>query len=321
MASLRQKEGFYRSVASLLRVGIPLPTALDKLGISGLESTSYTTLQARIRAGHPLGEALAEAASLFTPLETALLTAGERCGRLDQACEGLATHFAALAEGRETLRRKLLYPILLLHFGVLGLALPKLLTEGLPAFAAQVLPFFLAAYTLVLTPFLAWRLFDGLQNPLLQSVCNLLPVIGPILRQFALARFCRTYGLGLGAGLNLFEILRLAGDASGSHRIRTAALDAIEHARGGRPPGPVLAASRTFPTSLMQLWVVGEETGSLDQDLERWSHDAERDAHARFAQAVDLTIKAASAFVALLLGWRIISAYQQIIDGYLELIP
>jgi type II secretory pathway component PulF len=71
----------------------------------------------------------------------------------------------------------------------------------------------------------------------------------------------------------------------------------------------------------MQLWVVGEETGSLDQDLERWSRDAERDAHARSAQAVDLTIKAASALVALLLGWRIISAYQQIIDGYLELIP
>lgn len=292
--SHREKQRFFDSLARLIRSGITLPAALDKLSGSadrGLRSV-IKPLRKSFAAGHTATEAFARLPRELGAMEVSVLGAAERTGRMDQVLHQLADYHGALAQARDQARAKLLYPAFLFHFGVLLLSLPRLLPKselsteppglehGLGAYLWATLGLFAAIYA---TGFLLLLFVRGLtrlaaENAALDRLLGWIPLVGGLRRNFALARFCLTYELHLGAGVNTPDALRTAGEASQSGTIRRAVGKAVPAVQSGAQVGEVLAEQGALPGSLIEGLLVGEESGQLDQVLSRLAATYQADA-------------------------------------------
>jgi len=137
-----------------------------------------------------------------------------------------------------------------------------------------------------------------------------IPVLGKIRRSFALSRFCTVYGLQLDAGINVIDAVLAASRASLSGLVRTAVNSAVPQIRTGSQVGPLLAASDAFPTELTQSLIVGEETGSLDDELRRMGKEFRENAVSALEMFADWLPKLLYVGIVVYMAWKIVSLYQ-----------
>ena len=105
----------------------------------------------------------------------------------------------------------------------------------------------------------------------LDRTLGLIPLLGKLRRYLALSRFCATYEMQLQAGINALDSLQAAGDASQSAAIRAAVARILPKMRGGVSLGSLITGESVFPSALQRSVRLGEESGSLDEDLVRWA--------------------------------------------------
>ena len=110
------------------------------------------------------------------------------------------------------------------------------------------------------------------------TLLGFIPLVGKIRSNFAHARFCMTYELHLGAGVNAIEALETAADASQSGCVRRAVARAVPEVRGGARVGETFAAAASLPGELIEGLLVGEESGQLDKTLLRLAEMYQTDA-------------------------------------------
>ena len=115
------------------------------------------------------------------------------------------------------------------------------------------------------------------------------PIIGPLMAQFAMARFCRMLGTLLGAGVPLINGLNVARRSIGNQVLVDAVSNSIERVKEGKPLGPSLGDCRElFSGSTLEMISVAEESGRLDQELVRISNVTEGDLDRQLKTAVAL---------------------------------
>jgi type II secretory pathway component PulF len=113
------------------------------------------------------------------------------------------------------------------------------------------------------------------------------PVVGPLVAQFAMARFCRMLGTLLGAGVPLINGLNVARRSIGNQALVDAVSNSIERVKEGKQLGPSLAGVRTlFSGSVVEMISVAEESGKLDQELVRIANVTESDLDRQLKAAV-----------------------------------
>jgi type II secretory pathway component PulF len=113
------------------------------------------------------------------------------------------------------------------------------------------------------------------------------PVVGPLVAQFAMARFCRMLGTLLGAGVPLINGLNVARRSIGNQVLVDAVANSIERVKEGKPLGPSLADCRAlFSGSVLEMISVAEESGKLDQELVRIANVTESDLDRQLKTAV-----------------------------------
>jgi type II secretory pathway component PulF len=309
--TLRQKQGLYHSLGQLVRSGIPFPAALDKLVHTTRGDARRLIENARrsLAAGHTVGEAFAAMPSVVTPLESAVVSAVEKSGQLERGFAELSYYFGALDQARRSIIARLLYPIFLLHFGILVLNAPTaFLTSGKQFWhdvGTQLFFFYGAVFIVALaTPLLRDA---GAVNSIVDRLLNWFPVIGKIRRSFALSRFCTVYGMQLDAGINVIDSVIHAGQSSRSGLVRSAVDSAVPEIRTGRAVGPLLAASGAFPMDLTQALIVGEETGSLDDELRRMSAEFREKALSALETFAEWLPRLIYIGVLFFLTWKIIT--------------
>lgn len=283
---------FTRELATLLDAGLPLDRALTILG----ELTDNPRLEQivqdlnrSVRGGSSLAEALARHHPRpFSRLYINMVRAGEKGGVLELALKRLAAFLEAAQELREAVTSALIYPALLTTVGA-G-AVVFLLTFVLPRFAVifadlgQALPlptrvllavseglqtYWWGLLLLVLAAAVGWRAATGTEGGRLawdRWVLGL-PLVGSLLLRLEVARFARTLGALLHAGVPLLQALGVVKEVA-VNRVVVGALDRLHDGikRGGGI-GPPLAASRTFPGLALHMIRVGEETGRLEEML------------------------------------------------------
>ena len=271
--TLRQKQSLYYSLGQLVRSGIPFPKALNKLVLTTRGESRRLLESARksLADGHTVGEAFAAQPATVTPLEIAVISAVEKSGQLERGLSELSQYFGALNQARQSIIKRCAYPLFLLHFGILILNAPIIFIQGLREYGHTVGLAFFFFYSGVMIVALATPLLRdlGAVNASLDRLLIIFPVLGNIRRSFALSRFCTVYGLQLDAGINVIDSVLNASRSSLSGLVRSAVNSAVPELRGGSQVGPLLAASGAFPSDLTQALIVGEETGSLDDELRR----------------------------------------------------
>lgn len=307
----RALENFTRLLSSLLAAGVPLSRALLILQ----KETAHPAAQAKWKEvrdlvvdGMSLADAMARSPDVFPRVYVAMVEAGETGGFLDVVLGQIADFQAREKEMRAKLLSALLYPSILLFlalnvltfllvffiprfeaiFAGVGAKLPLLTrmivgaSEGLRSYGLLVL-LGLGTAGYLLRSWLASPAGRRAWEGFILRV----PVLGGLVAQYAMARFCRMLGTLLSAGVPLISGLNVARRSIGNQILVDAVSESIDLVKEGKPLGASLANCRMlFPGSVLEMISVGEESGRLDQELVRIADVTEADLDRRLKTAV-----------------------------------
>ena len=328
----RELENFTRLLSSLLAAGVPLSRALVilyKESSSPAASAKWKEIHDLVVDGTSLADSMGKSPETFPRVYTAMVQAGETGGFLDLVLAQIADFQAREKELRSKVMAAMLYPSILfcLAIGVLIF----LLTFFIPRFqgifkgfgatlplATQIVigvsnvvrsyGLFVAVGLVILGVVLrTWftsekgkRTWEGL---VLRS-----PVLGPLVAEFAMARFCRMLGTLLGAGVPLVQGLSVARKSIGNQILVDAVSKSIERVQQGGQLGASLAETKgLFPSSVVEMISVAEESGRLDQELVRIANVTEGDLDRELKTAVALMEPMMLFFIAAFIGTIFIS--------------
>lgn len=330
--SARALENFTRLLSSLLAAGVPLSRALvilHKEAAAPAAKNKWKEIHDLVVDGMSLADAMGKSPDTFPRVYTAMVQAGETGGFLDLVLAQIADFQAREKDLRSKVMAAMLYPCILL---VLALAvLVFLLTFFIPRFqvifsglgaalplptqivlgASHILryygPFVLIGLVTVVLLVRTWfasekgrRVWEGLMLRL--------PLVGPLVAQFAMARFCRMLGTLLGAGVPLVQGLNVARKSIGNQILVDAVSKSIERVQQGGQLGASLAECRgLFPGSILEMVSVAEESGKLDQELIRIANVTEGDLDRELKTAVAFAEPLLLFFIAGFIGTIFIS--------------
>jgi type IV pilus assembly protein PilC len=307
----RELENFTRLLSSLLAAGIPLSRALTilcKEASSPAASAQWKSVHGAVIDGVSLAEAMGRSPDTFPRVYVAMVEAGETGGFLDVVLAQIADFQAREKELRSKVMTAMLYPLILLVLALAVLVflmvffIPRfqkmfegfggklpLITQIIIGISHAMIHYGLwVAAGIVAIGFLAkaWvasekgkRVWEGL---VLRS-----PVVGPLVAQFAMARFCRMLGTLLGAGVPLVQGLSVARRSIGNQILVDAVSNSIEAVKEGGQLGKSLGECRDlFAGSVLEMISVAEESGKLDVELVRIAAVTEGDLDRELKTAV-----------------------------------
>jgi len=332
--SAKALENFTRLLSSLLAAGVPLSRALVILfreAATPVASAQWKEIHDRVIDGMALADAMAQFPTTFPRVYTAMVQAGEAGGFLDVVLAQIADFQSREKELRSKVMTAMLYPciLLVLALGVLAFLLVFFIPRfqkvfsgfggSLPVITQLIIGashllrsygvFVLVGLFVVGLMLRSWfasekgrRVWEGM---MLRA-----PIIGSLVAQFAMARFCRMLGTLLGAGVPLVQGLNVARKSIGNQILVDAVSTSIERVQEGGRLGQSLAECRgLFPGSVLEMISVAEESGRLDAELVRIANVTETD--------LDRHLKTAVAFAEPLMLFLIASFIGTIFIGML----
>ena len=311
--SAKELENFTRLLSSLLAAGVPLSRALvilQKEASSPVSKAQWKQVHDFVVDGLSLADAMAKSPQTFPRVYVAMVEAGEAGGFLDVVLAQIAEFQSREKDLKSKVVTAMLYPCILLLLALAVLialltffipmlrnlfnsihgSLP-LLTKiiisasdlvrayGLIVGGVAVVVFFLVRAWFVSAA--GKRTWEGI---ILKT-----PLVGPLIAQFAMARFCRMLGTLIGAGVPLVHGLTVARRSIGNQILVDAVTAAIERVQQGGRLGESLANCRVlFPGSVLEMISVAEESGKLDVELVRVAVVTEGDLDRNLKTAVAL---------------------------------
>jgi general secretion pathway protein F len=276
-----------REFASMLGSGQDLDRALRLMAEEAPNRRIAAVLgrvRDMVRDGAPLATALQREAKSFPRLYIGLVRAGEAGGALAGTLERLADLLERQRGMNAAIQSAMIYPVILLvaATGSVVLLLTQVLPQFVPLFAENgaALPastaFLLAAgqavsaygaLALAMLAVLALALQQVLRLPAPRLVADRLvlrlPILGGLTREILAARFARTLGMLLVNGVPLLAALRIVQDVLGNSAAQEAVVAAAESAKTGQGMTRALQRTAVFPSRLMHLLRLGEETAQL----------------------------------------------------------
>lgn len=321
MFSLSQRSAFYNELGKLLTAGFPFLKSVETM-LAARPSGSLRSLLQRLRVAATNGQSFTEAFSKpgmpFHSMEISLITACERSGQLHRGCEFLSKYFARLDVTRRAIWKRAAYPIFMLHFGVVMLAIPRLFQgeSAIQVFAKVAFTlsgFYIAAFAVYAVLRILQRAGDAFGS--VDTFLRAIPLVGGIRKSFALSRFCTTYQMQLDAGVNVLDSLLAAANASESVLIKLATRRALPAIRDGNPVGPELVASRVFPADFTRGFLIGEQTGTLDSELLRAADEYQTHAMNGIDTFAEWAPRLIYLIIALYIGWSIIVTFNTALGG------
>ena len=283
---------FTRQLATMMKAGVPLVQAFDIVA----EGTDHEkmrelimTVRGDVSSGTGLAGALEKHPAHFDELFCSLVASGENSGTLEVMLDRVATYKEKTEALKAKIKKALTYPIAVVVVAIVvtGILLVKVVPQfaetfqsfgsDLPGFTLFVLRisdwvqswwfilllgFFAAGYTFSQAKRRSKRFADWID-----SVALKLPIIGGVVHDAVIARFSRTLSTTFAAGVPLVEALESTAGAAGN----AIYAQGIRRIRDDVTSGTALAISiRTtglFPSMLLQMTAIGEESGSLDDML------------------------------------------------------
>lgn len=285
---------FARQMATMMKAGVPLVQAFDIVA-DGLENPNLRKLVLSIRdsvaAGGGFAPSLREHPKYFDNLFCNLVDAGEQAGALETMLDRIATYKEKTEKLKAKIKKALSYPIAVIVVAaiVTGILLVKVVPQfaetfssfgaKLPAFTLFVLHLseITQQYWLIILFAIAGGLFALKEATrrsktfayLVDRYILKIPVIGQIIYLSVMARFARTLSTTFAAGVPLIEALTSVAGAAGNQIYADAILKVREDVSTGIQLNTALKTRGIFPTLLIQMSAIGEESGALDTMLDK----------------------------------------------------
>lgn len=283
-----------RQIATMLAAGVPIVTTLEMLG-RGHEKPKMRELLATIvgdvQSGIPLSDSLKPHRKYFDDLYVDLVAAGEHSGSLDAVFDRIATYREKAEALKSKIKKAMFYPAAVVIVAILVTSLLLLFVvpqfeeifngfgAELPAFTQLIIGlsrwlqgswyFFVIAIIVGVWAFKRAHLTsESFRNRVDEAVLKI-PAIGDILHKGAMARFARTLATTFAAGVPLIDGLESAAGASGNYVYRKALLKVRQEVMSGMQMNVAMRTTGLFPDMLIQMVMIGEESGGLDEMLNK----------------------------------------------------
>ncbi len=330
---LKEVAVFSRQFATMINSGLSLLRSLYILS-DQTESRALANIVSQVRIdverGSSLSAALAKHPKAFNRLYVAMVRAGEVGGALDSVLLRLADTIEKQVELRRKVKSAMTYPlvvavlVLLIVSAMLLFVIPmfqniyKELGGTLPA-PTRVL----ISISKVMRSF--WYLIIGGEIGAVfafrrwinseegrkrwDAIKLRTPVFGPLVRKTALARFSRTLSALVRSGVPILESLDIVADTSGNHVVSEAVWDTQQAVKRGDPLAKKLEDHHVFPPMVVQMMAVGEETGALDEMLDKIADFYDQEVEATVDALTSLIEPLLIVVMGVCVGGMIISLY------------
>jgi type IV pilus assembly protein PilC len=337
--SLKDLVVFTRTFSTMIDAGLPIVQCLDMLG-SQAENKYFGEVLAKVKgdveSGKSLSDSMAKHPKVFDQLFCNLVAAGEAGGILDLIFRRMATYLEKSAKLARQVKGALVYPTAIVVVGVgvmlimMTFVLPTFETMfkdlgagSLPAPTRVVLAIshFVTGNALILIPLLIAAGF-GLsaikKTPrgryLWDSMMLKMPVIGNVVRKGAVARFTRTLGTLLASGVPILDAMDIVARTAGNAVISRGILYAREKVSEGKDIASPLLETAIFPPMVVQMIGVGEQTGAMDDMLQKIADFYEEEVDAAVAAMSAMLEPLILVFLGVGVGGMLIAMYLPIFD-------
>jgi type IV pilus assembly protein PilC len=284
---------FTRQLATMIDAGLAIATCLRSLSLQAKSKITRDTLRdlcGRVEGGDSFSEALQRHPRTFSRLYVSMVAAGERCGLLAEILDRLATYLENADRMRNRVKSAMLYPAVVTAVMIAITIL--LIVKVVPVFA-EIFASFKAtlpaptlwlirtsnfvsghfAMLLLCSVGLAYGCLSFIKTPIGRFVWDSeslrMPVIGHIVHKICLARFARTFASLVRSGVPILEVLQIVSRTVENAVIERAVLAAASDIEGGAGISAALARHPVFPDMIVRMVSAGEETGKIDNMLER----------------------------------------------------
>jgi type IV pilus assembly protein PilC len=324
---------FSRQFATMIAAGLPLVQCLQTLGMQ-MERKGFQDIIAKVasdvESGSTLSDALGRFPRVFDELYVNLVHVGETGGVLDSMLSRLSTYLEKAQALKHRVQMAIVYPVLVMTIAVLVVAF--LMVFIIPIFAAFFenagvpLPLptriviavshgvtrywyiVLAVWAAGMYGFRAWYRTEAGRLAVDRFFLRA-PIFGPLVRKIAIARFTRTLSALLGGGVPIIDALRITAKTAGNRVVENSVMSARERVMAGHTLGERLKDGGVFPPMVVQMVIVGEQTGALDNMLAKVADYYEDEVDVAVSGLTALLEPLLIVFLGVVIGGIVIAIY------------
>lgn len=322
-----------RQLATMIDAGLPLVQCLDILSQQQENKALKKTLhdiRMDVEGGSTFSAALRKHPKVFGALYTNMVEAGEAGGILDTILNRLAAYIEKAMTLKKRIKTAMFYPgtivsvaivvviFLLIYviptfkqlfegFGA-TLPLPTVIVLELSRFVRNYLLFMVGGFIgLVVLLRLYYRTEGGKRT--IDGLMLRLPIVGPLIRKVAVAKFTRTLGTLVSSGVAILEGLDITARTAGNKVVEDAILKSRTTIAQGKTISEPLHASGVFPPMVVQMIAVGEQTGALDRMLNKIADFYDEEVDASVAALTSMLEPLLVIFLGVIIGGVVIAMY------------
>lgn len=327
-----------RQLASLLAAGVTVVRALDMLYQQMDTPKSKKVVGAiyeSIQQGKTLTEAFKEQSDALPVIMISMVAAGEEAGRLDEVMERLADHFAKDAKTKNKVSSAMVYPkmlffvtvgvtILLMTFVVPGIGETIADLGGeMPALTRVVLGMsdslihywyiYIIVVAILYFGFTTWKKSESGSLTWAKIMVSF-PIVGKATRMNCAARFTRTFATLLRSGISVLQSMEITSNTLDNVYIEKKLYEARIQIRKGVPLSKAIRPIKEFPPMIYAMVAIGEESGTLDQILDKAADFFEDEADAATAKLVSALEPLMIVIMAIIVGLVVGAVYLPILS-------
>jgi type IV pilus assembly protein PilC len=324
---------FTRQFSVMIDAGLPLVQCLEILGSQQPHKVFKRTLiqiRSDVESGSNLADSMRKHPKIFNDLFTNMVAAGEAGGILDTILQRLATYIEKSVKLNSQVKSAMIYPVAVISIACIVVAV--ILWKVIPVFAALfeslgaelplptrvviALSNFIGDFWWLVTILIA-ALFYGTRRyhetykgkRVLDNLLLKVPVLGLLLRKIAVARFCRTLSTLTSSGVPILDGLQITARTAGNSIVEDAIMATRKSVEEGKTISEPLGDTSVFPSMVVQMIAVGEQTGALDTMLSKIADFYEDEVDIAVAGLMKLLEPILIAFLGVAIGGIVIAMY------------
>ncbi|MGH7808045.1 MAG: type II secretion system F family protein [Thermodesulfobacteriota bacterium] len=326
---------FTRQMSTMIDAGLPLVRSLDILASqqdNAKFKTIITNVKETVEGGSTFADALAKHPRVFTALYVQLVKAGESGGVLDVILQRLSVYLEKIESIKRKIKGAMIYPAIVISVAIIvlsivlifvvptfaemfkdmGTTLPALtqVVVDISSFLKNNIIYILIAIALVsFLIVLSYRRSEKAQR-LFDAFLLKLWLVGNLILKTVIARFCRTLATLTAGGIPILDGLEITARASGNKITEEAILEARREVSQGKTLAEPLATKpKIFPPMVVQMIAVGEQTGALDDMLNKIADFYEEEVDVAVAGLLSALEPLMIAFLGATVGVIVVAMY------------
>ena len=329
---------FTRLFATMVGAGLPLVQSLNILGRQTENANFRKVIRRMVRdveSGDTLSGAMGRHDKVFSGLSVSMVAAGEAAGALDTILGRLADFLEKHGALGRKVRAALIYPAMI--FAVTIPAVAILLIFVIPTFesmfAAADVPMPLPTRMVIAASGVVQRYWWALAGAvpvlallvrhahgtgrgrlLMDRLVLAVPLVGGLLRKAAVSRFTRTLGTLVASGVSILRGLEVTAKTAGNRVIHDAVMKARDAIERGETIARPLEESGAFTPMVVRMVEVGEQTGALDEMLERVADFYEQEVDAALEAVIAMVEPVMIVVLGVVVGGMIVAMYLPIFE-------